>query len=53
VAIPAIPSNLRLMLISNEEEWNSGPADSGVAMDIGGDDRVAADSAAPPPPIVE
>ncbi len=45
--------DLHLMVITDEEEWNTGPADRGLAMDIGGDDRVAAGSAAPPPPVVE
>jgi hypothetical protein len=44
---------MHLMVITDEEEWNTGPADSGVATDIRGDDSVVADSAAPPPPVVE
>ena len=45
--------DLHLMVITDEEEWNTGPAHVGVATDIRGDDRVVADSAAPPSPVVE
>src|SRR5258708_30898710 len=45
--------DLHLMVITDEEEWNTGPAHRGLAMEIDGDDRVAADSATPPPPVVE
>jgi hypothetical protein len=38
--------DLHLMVITDEEEWNTGPAHIGVATDIRGDDRVVADSAA-------
>jgi hypothetical protein len=37
--------DLHLMVITDEEEWNTGPAHRGLAMEIGGDDRVAAGSA--------
>ena len=32
--------DLHLMVITDEEEWNTGPAYSGVATDIRGNDRV-------------
>ena len=37
--------DLHLMVITDEEEWNTGPAHSGVATNIRGNDRVVADSA--------
>ena len=30
--------DLHLMVITDEEEWNTGPAHRGLAMEIGGDD---------------
>ena len=45
--------DLHRVIVSDEEEWNIGAPHSGLAVDIGGDDRVAAALAAPPPPVIE